>query len=120
MNVAVEGQVRAASALGGGGGRPGPGVLAGGPRARGDPEYLVAPDMAPTAGSPDIHTRALPSAWTSLDSGPNLQEALDALESYKKKDPSKGAPTTPAAAPVLKRVRSQWSCGSRPWAMRRL
>ena len=47
--------------------------------------------MALTAGKADSQTRALPSAWTPFDPAHNMQEALDALESYKKKDPSKGA-----------------------------
>jgi ubiquitin-like protein ATG12 len=58
--------------------------------------------MAPMAGSPESHSRALPAAWTSLE--PNMQEALDALESYKKKDPSKGVSALPAPASLhLKR-----------------
>lgn len=42
------------------------------------------------ASSPDTHTRSLPSAWTAQDNLDNIAEALDALESYKKKDTSKG------------------------------
>ncbi|KZT19407.1 APG12-domain-containing protein [Neolentinus lepideus HHB14362 ss-1] len=38
------------------------------------------------AASPDI--RAIPSSWTASESGA-AKEALDALETYKKKDPSK-------------------------------
>ncbi|PSS08915.1 hypothetical protein PHLCEN_2v3405 [Hermanssonia centrifuga] len=45
--------------------------------------------MALTAGSADVQTRTLPSAWTSLDNGTDMQEALEALDTYKKKDPSK-------------------------------
>ena len=45
-------------------------------------------------GSPDPHTRTLPSAWTSLDGGSVMQEAQDALEAYKKKDGNKGASVT--------------------------
>lgn len=41
-------------------------------------------------GTPDIHSRAIPSAWTAMDSGANIQEALEALETYKKKDGAKG------------------------------
>lgn len=52
--------------------------------------------MALTAGSPEAQTRALPSAWTSPDSGgPSFQDGLDALEFYKKKDPYKGVRLTP-------------------------
>lgn len=51
--------------------------------------------MALTAGSPEAQTRALPSAWTSPESGPNFQDGLDALEIYKKKDPYKGVLLTP-------------------------
>ena len=43
-------------------------------------------------GSPEPNTRTLPSAWTSLDGGNIMQEAQEALDSYKKKDASKGAP----------------------------
>lgn len=42
------------------------------------------------SSSPDTHTRALPSAWTAQENLDNIAEALDALESYKKKDTSKG------------------------------
>ena len=38
----------------------------------------------------DAQTRTIPSAWTPLDPAHSMQEALEALESYKKKDPSKG------------------------------
>jgi len=41
------------------------------------------------SSSPDTHTRSLPSAWTAQESLDNIAEALDALESYKKKDTSK-------------------------------
>lgn len=41
------------------------------------------------SSSPDIHTRALPTAWTTQDSLDSIAEALDALETYKKKDASK-------------------------------
>lgn len=43
-------------------------------------------------GSPDI--RPALSQWASLDTGADI-EALDALETYKKKDPSKGARVSP-------------------------
>lgn len=43
-----------------------------------------------TSSSPDTHTRALPTAWTAQESLDNIAEALDALETYKKKDASKG------------------------------
>ena len=43
------------------------------------------------AGTPEPPTRALPSAWTSLDGGNVVQEAQEALEAYKKKDANKGA-----------------------------
>ncbi|KAH9950719.1 APG12-domain-containing protein [Amylocystis lapponica] len=45
--------------------------------------------MALTAGSPEAHNRTLPPAWTSLDGPGTMQEATDALESYKKKDAAK-------------------------------
>jgi len=41
------------------------------------------------SSSPDTHTRALPTAWTAQESLDNIAEALDALETYKKKDASK-------------------------------
>ena len=46
------------------------------------------------SSSPDTHTRALPSAWTAQDSLDSIAEALDALETYKQKDVSKGTPST--------------------------
>lgn len=49
--------------------------------------------MALTRGSPEPHARALPSAWTYSDGGSTLQEAQEALDSYKKKDGNKGACT---------------------------
>ena len=49
------------------------------------------------SSSPDTHTRALPTAWTAQDGLDNIAEALDAIESYKKKDVSKGTP--PASRP---------------------
>ena len=45
--------------------------------------------MALTAGNADAQTRPLPSAWTPLDNPHNMQEALEALEAYRKKDPGK-------------------------------
>ncbi|KAL4252189.1 Ubiquitin-like protein ATG12 [Abortiporus biennis] len=45
--------------------------------------------MALTAGSPEPNNRPLPPVWTSADSANSMQEALEALEHYKKKDPSK-------------------------------
>lgn len=41
-------------------------------------------------GTPDTNSRAIPSAWTAMDSGASIQEALEALETYKKKDGAKG------------------------------
>lgn len=48
--------------------------------------------MAFTTGSPDMRAHALSAlgAGTS-ESGENITEALTALDTYKKKDPSKGA-----------------------------
>ena len=54
--------------------------------------------MALTAGNVDGQTRTLPSAWTPLDPAHTMQAALEALETYKKKDPSKG--TSPSSLPV--------------------
>ncbi|KAI0075595.1 putative ubiquitin-like modifier [Panus rudis PR-1116 ss-1] len=58
--------------------------------------------MAP--GSPDNHSRPLPTAWTAMDSGNNITEALEALETYKKKDPSKVVVRFKAVgnAPIMK------------------
>jgi len=62
--------------------------------------------MALTAGSPEGHSRALPSVWTSQEAGPSaaVQEALEALENYKKKDPSKVVVRFKAVgnAPIMK------------------
>jgi len=41
------------------------------------------------SSSPDTHTRALPTAWTAQENLDNIAEALDSLETYKKKDASK-------------------------------
>jgi len=46
------------------------------------------------SSSPDTHTRALPTAWTAHDGLDSIAEALDAIEAYKKKDVSKGTPST--------------------------
>ncbi|KAH8103337.1 APG12-domain-containing protein [Cristinia sonorae] len=56
------------------------------------------------AGSPETQTRSLPSVWTSGDANANIQEALEALESYKKKDPSKVVVRFKAVgnAPIMK------------------
>lgn len=45
--------------------------------------------MAHSSGSPDAPTRSLPS-WAAADHSESFEEALKALETYKKKDPSKG------------------------------
>jgi len=60
--------------------------------------------MAPTAGSPDLHARALPPGWTSVDGAGNMQEALEALDSYKKKDSLKVVVRFKAVgnAPIMK------------------
>lgn len=42
------------------------------------------------AGSPDPPTRSLPSVWTSVEPGAQTREALEVLESLKKKDVTKG------------------------------
>lgn len=41
------------------------------------------------SSSPDTHTRSLPTAWTAQENLDNIAEALEALETYKKKDASK-------------------------------
>lgn len=41
--------------------------------------------MALVPGSPEIHARSM-----AQESGENITEALQALDTYKKKDPSKG------------------------------
>ncbi|KAF9788486.1 APG12-domain-containing protein [Thelephora terrestris] len=41
------------------------------------------------SSSPDTHTRALPTAWTAQENLENIAEALNALETYNKKDASK-------------------------------
>ena len=46
--------------------------------------------MASVAGSPDApHGRSMPP-WAAIEVGDNTTEALQALDTYKKKDPSKG------------------------------
>jgi len=40
-------------------------------------------------GSPDMQSRTLPLSWAPPDQDGSFREALSALESYKKKDPSK-------------------------------
>ncbi|TCD67614.1 hypothetical protein EIP91_012179 [Steccherinum ochraceum] len=56
------------------------------------------------AGSPEPQSRTLPSSWTTGDAGANIQEALEALESYKKKDPNKVVVRFKAVgnAPIMK------------------
>ncbi|KAI0087181.1 APG12-domain-containing protein [Irpex rosettiformis] len=54
---------------------------------------------------PNGPPRSIPPAWTSTaDLGPNMQEALDALETYKKKDPAKVVVRFKAVgnAPIMK------------------
>ncbi|EIW55776.1 APG12-domain-containing protein [Trametes versicolor FP-101664 SS1] len=60
--------------------------------------------MALTRGSPEPHARALPSAWTYSDGGSTLQEAQEALDSYKKKDGNKVVVRFKAVgnAPIMK------------------
>jgi ubiquitin-like protein ATG12 len=48
------------------------------------------------SSSPDIHSRALPTAWTAQENLDNIAEAIDALEAYKKKDASKGKHSPPS------------------------
>lgn len=72
------------------------------------------------SASPDTHSRSLPSVWTAQDSLGDIAEALDALETYKKKDVSKGTyPThlrteisdTLNATSVSRRtIQSRWQC----------
>ena len=45
-------------------------------------------------GSPDTPGRSLPS-WATHEATDNIDDALKALETYKKKDPSKGTPPHP-------------------------
>jgi ubiquitin-like protein ATG12 len=44
--------------------------------------------MALVPGSPEIHGRSMPP-WAAQEGGENITEALQALDTYKKKDPSK-------------------------------
>ena len=46
------------------------------------------------SSSPDTHTRALPTAWTAQENLESIAEAAAALDSYKKKDISKGTLST--------------------------
>ena len=52
------------------------------------------------SASPDTHSRSLPSVWTAQDSLGDIAEALDALETYKKKDVSKGTYPTHLRAEI--------------------
>jgi hypothetical protein len=45
--------------------------------------------MALPTGSPDVSARSLPS-WANPETSDNIDEVLQALDTYKKKDPSKG------------------------------
>ncbi|OCH88026.1 APG12-domain-containing protein [Obba rivulosa] len=60
--------------------------------------------MALTAGSPEPQSRSLPPAWTAGDTVGNMQEVLEALETYKKKDPAKVVVRFKAVgnAPIMK------------------
>ncbi|KAH9849417.1 APG12-domain-containing protein [Lenzites betulinus] len=60
--------------------------------------------MASKRGSPEPHVRALPSAWQYADGGSVLQEAQEALETYKKKDGNKVVVRFKAVgnAPIMK------------------
>ncbi|TBU31484.1 APG12-domain-containing protein [Dichomitus squalens] len=55
-------------------------------------------------GSPEANTRNLPSAWTSFSGGNVVQEAQEALETYKKKDANKVVVRFKAVgnAPIMK------------------
>ncbi|KAI0371893.1 APG12-domain-containing protein [Pilatotrama ljubarskyi] len=60
--------------------------------------------MALSRPSPEPHTRTLPSAWTHTDGGSIMQEAQEALETYKKKDSNKVVVRFKAVgnAPIMK------------------
>ncbi|KII83972.1 hypothetical protein PLICRDRAFT_118729 [Plicaturopsis crispa FD-325 SS-3] len=59
--------------------------------------------MAHAPGSPDAHGRA-DRLWAAPDAGENIAEAIQALETYKKKDPSKVVVRFKAVgnAPIMK------------------
>jgi hypothetical protein len=42
-------------------------------------------------GSPDTQARTLPLSWATTDQDESYRDALQALETYKRKDPSKSA-----------------------------
>jgi ubiquitin-like protein ATG12 len=46
--------------------------------------------LALSQGSPSSQGRTLPSSWGPMEATEDITEALRALETYKKKDPSKG------------------------------
>lgn len=46
--------------------------------------------MPPLTASPATEPRVIPSSWTGFDAVTD-PEAVEALNTYKKKDPSKGA-----------------------------
>ncbi|KAJ2983715.1 hypothetical protein NUW54_g10603 [Trametes sanguinea] len=60
--------------------------------------------MALPRASPEPHVRAIPSAWTHTDGGSMLQEAQEALDTYKKKDSNKVVVRFKAVgnAPIMK------------------
>lgn len=51
--------------------------------------HPAAQVMALAPSSPDVHGRPLPS-WAIQEPSENITEALQALDTYKKKDPYKG------------------------------
>lgn len=50
------------------------------------------PPMPPLTASPSAEPRAIPGSWTGFDVVPD-PDAVEALDTYKKKDPAKGART---------------------------
>ena len=73
--------------------------------------------MSHIPGSPDTPGRSLPS-WAALEATGNIDEALKSLETYKKKDPSKGTfPNTRVEIRSDLSSRCQWLWGLRQWEM---
>ncbi|KAH9829824.1 ubiquitin-like autophagy protein Apg12-domain-containing protein [Rhodofomes roseus] len=68
------------------------------------PGKRASPKAAGANTPHDGQARVLPSAWTSLDTAGSMQEAQDALETYRKKDPNKVVVRFKAVgnAPIMK------------------
>lgn len=96
--------------------------------AHGDHHNRRSKAMAQPPGSPEDLGRQTSLPWTPGEGGESLMQAIQALETYKKKDPSKGPFNAFGSSRVLTRPLFdnagavdgvQWSCVSRLLAMLR-